>query len=49
MRARSGLDSVEQIEWPRPSLSLEELARPRRRANRRVQRPGARALGGVAR
>jgi hypothetical protein len=29
MRSRSGADS---IEWPRPSLSLEELARPRRRA-----------------
>jgi hypothetical protein len=28
MRSRSGADS---IEWPRPSLSLEELARPRRR------------------
>jgi hypothetical protein len=28
MRARSGDDS---IEWPRPSFSLEELARPRRR------------------
>jgi hypothetical protein len=29
MRSRSGANS---IEWPRPSLSLEELARPRRRA-----------------
>ncbi len=28
MRSRAGADS---IEWPRPSLSLEELARPRRR------------------
>jgi len=28
MRARSGADS---LEWPRPTLSLEELARPRRR------------------